>query len=163
MLRYTFRTLVCIAVFITISACSTMKIPRLIPVYAGDLRPLDEVGVFLNHQSIHIYTIDGVSLEDYLRPEFPLTLAGRETEILPGKHVIEFTFYFDKIISVSHSTSPVKKIVNVEAGHIYNLSFADTARNKWDVKILDASATERADVVARRASIHAKGATKIAE
>ena len=95
-------------------------------------------------------------MEDYLRPEFPLTLAGRETEILPGKHVIEFTFYFDKIISVSHSTSPLKKIVNVEAGHVYNLSFADIARNRWDVAIFDASAIERADVVARRAGLPTK-------
>lgn len=160
MLKHQLRTVACVTALLLLSACSATMTPRRIPVYAGNLHALDDVGVFLNSQAINMYSVDGILVDDYVRSEFPVTLGGREIEILPGKHVVEYTYHIDLTTSSSSSRFPLKKIIDVEAGHVYTVSFAAAPHGAWDVAIRDVSATERIPLLARRAGAKGEAAAK---
>lgn len=121
-----------------------------IPVYAGPLRSNEEVGVFLPTQAISLYSIDGAKVDQFKRAEMPFGLAGRQIELLPGMHSLEFNYAQDLPNVITRSTAPAIKMANIEGGHIYVVQSASLPNRGWGVDIVDVTEQEWARMAIKR-------------
>ena len=148
------RFIACSIALVYLTACSApvLKTPVRIAAYAGPLRAIDEVGVFLPAESIKISKVDGVDVATFKRAETAFGMGGWEIELLPGTHSLEFTYLLEVPAYTVRSSSPTIKVVNVEAGHIYATNDLAVPNARWDVQVEDVTGQERANLAARRAA-----------
>jgi hypothetical protein len=147
------RSIACAIALVMLAACSApvLKTPVRIPAYAGPLRTIDEVGVFLPGPSVKVNKVDGVDVGTFKRADSGFGLGGWEIELLPGTYSIEFDYLLEVPAYAVRSSVPTIKIVNVEAGHVYIANGVTAPNSRWDVKVADVTALERANLAARRA------------
>lgn len=141
---------------ITLAACSTpILTTSRVSAYTGPLRSIDDVGVFLQDQSVMLTKVDDVDLSTFRRTDGALTISGSEIELLPGTHSLEFRYLLEVPVYTIRSSSPTIKVVEVEAGHVYMPTYVVQPNSRWDVKIEDVTAFEHAKLTARRSAISA--------
>jgi hypothetical protein len=152
------RLIACSVAIVFLSACSTqiLKTPVRVPVYEGPLRSIDEVGVFLPTQLVGLSKVDGAYVIGFKRAEIPFGMGGWEIELLPGMHRLEFDYLVNVPNVTVRSTSPVIKMFNIEAGHIYIAGPADAPKGRWGVDVDDVTERERANLAARRGAASKK-------
>ena len=147
------RSIACTVALLFLTACSgpVLKTPASIAAYAGPLRTIDEVGVFLPGPSVKLSKVDGVDVGTFKRGDIALSMAGAEIELLPGTYSIEFDYLLEVPAYTVRSSVPTIKTVNVEAGHVYIANDVTVPNGRWDVKVDDVTALERTKLAARRA------------
>jgi hypothetical protein len=109
--------------------------------YAGELRPVEEVGIVTTDGLIKIHSVDGQSTFDYkVLKTSGLYSGGRyQLHLLPGKHVLTLGFSDDRGgPSRSWSTSSISKMISIEKGQVIHLSLSQNGKT-WTAKESDGS------------------------
>jgi hypothetical protein len=139
---------------VLLSACSTqiLKTPQRVPAYAGPLRSVDDVGVFLPVQLYSLTKVDGTNVSEFKRPELPFGMGGWEIELLPGVHTLEIDYHLDLPNMKVRSISPVVQRVDIQPGHVYVLRGDAGFKGRWNAEVVDVTESQRSALVKRRSA-----------
>lgn len=109
--------------------------------YAGELKPIEEVGVVTTDGLIKIRSIDGQPTSGYkVLKTSGLYSGGRyQLHLLPGTHVLTIGFSDDRGgPSKSWSTSDITKTISIAKGQVVHLSLSQNGKS-WTAKESDGS------------------------
>lgn len=150
-----------------LNGCATVSnlfLPRVTLAYAGDPRPLDEVGVLFGDGIATIRKIDGAAESTYRRIEAIQAGGWGQIDLLPGEHTIEFCFRQEETVGTNSAGQPNVKThycknnreekLHVEKGRIYQAFFRNEGRDRWSVYFTDVTAKRKADVIDSREKLN---------
>lgn len=109
--------------------------------YAGDLRPIEDVGVITTDGLIRINSLDGQPMGNFRNFKISGFYSGGryQLHLLPGVHVIKMGFYrYQGPSGSSWSISDITKTIEISKGQVIHLSLSEF-RNTWSAKELDGS------------------------
>jgi hypothetical protein len=109
--------------------------------YAGDLRPIEDVGIVTTDGLIKVYSVDGQPTSSYkMLKTSGLYSGGRyQLHLLPGTHVLSLGFSDDRGgPSKSWSTSSITKTIAIQKGQVIHLSLSQSGKT-WTAKESDGS------------------------
>lgn len=110
--------------------------------YAGELKPIEDVGIVTTDGLIKISMVDGQPISSYqVFKTSGMYSGGRyQLHLLPGTHVLSMGFRDDRGNgSISWSTSDLKKTISIAKGQVIHLSVAGSGRSSWTAKESDGS------------------------
>lgn len=109
--------------------------------YAGELKPIEEVGVVTTDGLVKIRSVDGQSTSDYkvLKTSGMYSGGRYQLHLLPGTHVLTMGFSDDRGgPSKSWSTSDITRTISIAKGQVIHLSLSQNGKT-WTAKESDGS------------------------
>lgn len=111
--------------------------------YAGETKPIEEVGVVTTDGLIKIRSIDGQPASSFqVFKKSGMYSGGRyQLHLLPGTHVLSMGFHDDRGNgSISWSTSDLTRTISIAKGQVIHLSVGGgNGRGTWTAKESDGS------------------------
>lgn len=106
--------------------------------YEGELRAIEDIGIITTDGIIKINSINNKPINTLKTfKKSGLYAMGRyQLHLLPGVYVFSLSFNSGD----AWSTSDVVKSITITNGQVLHLSWIDTGRNRWSVKVSDGSA-----------------------